>query len=380
MEFRLTEEQRMLREQVLRFARKEIVPRVREHDLAGTFDRVSWDKLGELGILGLHFPAEYGGGGGTVTSCVVVGEALGAAGVDGGLTLSYGAHSFLCGDTILIHGTEAVRKRYLPKLATGEWIGCMGLTEPGAGSDVAALRTRAERRDGGWVLDGTKMFITNGGVADVAVIYAKTDAAAGHGGISAFVVERGTKGFSVGKSLHKMGVRSSSTVELILEDCFVPDENLLGEPGMGFGMAMQTVEWDRSALLAPFVGAFEFLIERCCRYAKEREQFGRPIAAFQAVKHKIADLKIFLEAARTLVYRIAWLKDRGQGVNHLDAAVAKLFVGDESLRPCNDAMVLHGGYGYCHEYDVERVFRDGRLAPIGGGTSDIQKLLISKLM
>ena len=310
----------------------------------------------------------------------MVGEALGAAGVDGGLTLSYGAHSFLCGDTILVHGAEAVRNRYLPKLATGEWIGCMGLTEPGAGSDVAALRTRAERRDGGWVLDGTKMFITNGGVADVAVIYAKTDPAAGHGGISAFVVEKGTKGFSVGKSLHKMGVRTSSTVELVLEDCFVPEENLLGEPGMGFGMAMQTVEWDRSALLAPFVGAFEFLVERCCRYAKEREQFGRPIAAFQAVKHKIADLKIFLEAARTLVYRIAWLKDRGQGVNHLDAAVAKLFVGDESLRPCNDAMVLHGGYGYCHEYDVERVFRDGRLAPIGGGTSDIQKLIISRLM
>ena len=370
----------MLREEVLRFARKEIVPRVREHALAGTFDRVSGDKLGELGILGLHFAPEYGGGGGTVTSCVVVGEALGAAGVDGGLTLSYGAHSFLCGDTILVHGTEAVRKRYLPKLASGEWIGCMGLTEPGAGSDVAALRTRAERRDGGWVLDGTKMFITNGGVADVAVIYAKTDPAARHGGISAFVVEKGTKGFSVGKSLHKMGVRTSSTVELVLEDCFVPDENLLGEPGMGFGMAMQTVEWDRSALLAPFVGAFEFLVERCCRYAKEREQFGRPIAAFQAVKHKIADLKIFLEAARTLVYRIAWLKDRGQGVNHLDAAVAKLFVGDESLRPCNDAMVLHGGYGYCHEYDVERVFRDGRLAPIGGGTSDIQKLIISRLM
>ncbi|MBI5501421.1 MAG: acyl-CoA dehydrogenase family protein [Deltaproteobacteria bacterium] len=380
MDFRLTDEQKMLREQVLRFARNEIVPRVREHELASTFDRASWNKLGELGIFGLHFPPEYGGGGGTVTSCVVVGEALGAAGVDGGLTLSYGAHSFLCGDTILVHGSEAVRKRCLPKLASGEWIGCMGLTEPGAGSDVAALRTRADRRDGGWLLNGTKMFITNGAIADVAVIYAKTAPNAGHAGISAFVVEKGTPGFSVGRSLHKMGVRTSPTSELILEDCFVPDENLLGEPGAGFGMAMQTVEWDRSALLAPFVGAFEFLVERCCRYAKEREQFGRPIAAFQAVKHKIADLKIFLEAARTLVYRIAWLKDRGRGVNHLDAAVAKLFAGDESLRPCNDAVVLHGGYGYCHEYDVERVFRDGRLAPIGGGTSDIQKLIISRLM
>jgi len=380
MDFLLTDEQRMLREQVVRFARREIVPRVREHDLAAEFDFESWRKLGELGILGLHFPPEFGGTGGNVTSCVVVGEALGAAGVDGGLTLSYGAHSFLCGDTILVHGTDTVKRRCLPKLATGEWVGCMGLTEPGAGSDVAALRTRAERRGDGWVLSGTKMFITNGAIADVAVIYAKTDPQAGHAGISAFVVEKSAPGFSVGKRLHKMGVRSSPTSELILEDCFVPRENLLGEEGSGFGMAMQTVEWDRSALLAPFVGAVEFLIERCCVYAKEREQFGRPIASFQAVQHKIADLKIFLEAARTLVYRIAWLKDRGRGVNHLDAAIAKLFVGDASLQPTNDAVVLLGGYGYCHEYDVERVFRDGRLAPIGGGTSDIQKLIISRLM
>jgi butyryl-CoA dehydrogenase len=380
MDFLLTDEQHMLREQVFRFARKEIVPRVREHELAAEFDRKSWLKLGELGILGLHFPTEYGGGNGSVTSCVVVGEALGAAGVDGGLTLSYGAHSFLCGDTILRHGTEAMRRRWLPGLATGEAIGCMGLTEPGAGSDVAALRTRAERRGDGWVLNGTKMFITNGAIADVAVVYAKTDPAAGHAGISAFVVDTKTPGFSVGKRLHKMGVRTSPTSELILEDCVVPCECLLGEEGLGFGMAMQTVEWDRSALLAPFVGAVEYLIERCSTYAKEREQFGRPIAAFQAVKHKLADLKIFLEAARTLVYRIAWLKDQGRPVNHLDAAVAKLFVGDASLGPTNDAVVLFGGYGYCHEYDVERVFRDGRLAPIGGGTSDIQKMIISKLM
>ncbi|MBN1770872.1 MAG: acyl-CoA dehydrogenase family protein [Deltaproteobacteria bacterium] len=380
MDFRLTDEQRMLREQVLRFARREIVPRVRDHDRAEEFDRESWRKLGELGILGLHFPPEYGGGGGSVTSCVVVGEALGAAGVDGGLTLSYGAHSFLCADTILVHGTDAQRRRYLPKLATGEWIGCMGLTEPDAGSDVAALRCRAERRGDEWVLDGTKMFITNGALADVTVVYAKTDPKAGHAGISAFVVERGTPGFSIGKRLHKMGVRSSPTSELVFEDCAIPRESLLGEEGAGFPMAMQTVEWDRSALLAPFVGAFEFLLDRCCAYAKERRQFGRPIASFQAIKHKLADLKIFLEAARSLVYRIAWLKDRGQGVNHLDAAVAKLFVGDASLQPINDAVVLHGGYGYCHEYDVERVFRDSRLAPIGGGTSDIQKLIISRLM
>jgi alkylation response protein AidB-like acyl-CoA dehydrogenase len=380
MEFSLTGDQVQLKEQVLRFARQEIVPRVREHDLASEFDFESWRKLGDQGVLGLHLPEEFGGSGADVMTCVIVGEALGQAGVDGGLTLAYGAHSFLCADAILTQAIDAVKARCLPRLATGEWIGCMGLTEPGAGSDAAAIRTRADRVDGGWVLNGTKMFITNGGIADVAVVFAKTDPDAGHAGISAFVVFKGDKGFSAGRSLHKMGVRTSVTSELVFEDCFVPEEHLLGFEGAGFFLALQSVEWDRSTLLAPFLGATEFLIERCCRYAKEREQFGRPIASFEAVRHRIADLKIFVEAARSLVYRVAWCKDQGRPMNHLEASVAKLFIGDWSLGPCNDAVVLHGGYGYCHEYDVERVFRDSRLAPIGGGTSDIQKMIISKLM
>ena len=380
MDFGLTEEQLMFKEQVLKFARREIVPRVQEHDLQGKFDRQSWKRLGEFGILGLHFPEELGGSGADVMTSVLAAEALGEAGVDGGLTLSYGAHTYLCADTIFSHGTDEQRRKYIPRLAAGDWIGCMGLTEPGAGSDVASLRTRAQRDGSHWILNGTKMFITNGAIADVAVIYAKTDPSAGHSGISAFVVEKGTPGFSVSRSLNKMGVRTSPTSELVFEDCIIPAENLIGAEGSGFLMAMQTVEWDRSALLAPFVGAVSFLIQRCSRYAQEREQFGRPIAYFQAVRHKLADMKIFLEAARSLVYRIAWCKDQGRPLNHLEAAVAKLFVGDWSLGPTNDAMVLHGGYGYCHEYDVERVFRDGRLAPIGGGTSDVQKVLISRLM
>jgi alkylation response protein AidB-like acyl-CoA dehydrogenase len=380
MDFGLTEEQLMFKEQVLKFARREIVPRVQEHDLQGKFDRESWKRLGEFGILGLHFPEELGGSGADVMTSVLAAEALGEAGVDGGLTLSYGAHTYLCADTIFSHGTDEQRRKYIPRLAAGEWIGCMGLTEPGAGSDVASLRTRAQRDGSHWILNGTKMFITNGAIADVAVIYAKTDPSAGHSGISAFVVEKGTPGFSVSRSLNKMGVRTSPTSELVFEDCIIPAENLIGAEGSGFLMAMQTVEWDRSALLAPFVGAVSFLIQRCSRYAQEREQFGRPIAYFQAVRHKMADMKIFLEAARSLVYRIAWCKDQGRPLNHLEAAVAKLFVGDWSLGPTNDAMVLHGGYGYCHEYDVERIFRDGRLAPIGGGTSDVQKVLISRLM
>jgi butyryl-CoA dehydrogenase len=380
MDFALTDEQRMFKEQVLKFARREIAPRAQEHDLKGEFDFESWKRLGEFGILGLHFPEELGGGGADVLTTVLASEALGEAGVDGGLTLSYGAHTFLAADTIFRHGTDAQRKKYLPSLVTGEKIGCMGLTEPGAGSDVASLRTRAERKGDTWVLNGAKMFITNGAIADVAVIYAKTDPAAGHAGISAFIVEKGTPGFSVSRNLIKMGVRASPTSELAFVDCVIPAENLLGQEGCGFLMAMQTVEWDRSALIAPFLGAISFLIQRSTRYAQQREQFGRPIAYFQAVKHKLADMKIFLEAARSLVYRIAWCKDQGRPLNHLEAAIAKLFVGDWSLGPINDAMLIHGGYGYCHEYDVERVFRDSRLAPIGGGTSDVQKVLISRLM
>ncbi|HEY6005957.1 MAG TPA: acyl-CoA dehydrogenase family protein [Anaeromyxobacter sp.] len=380
MEFSLTPEQEALRREVLRFAREEIAPRVREHDLASRFDRQSWRRLGEMGILGLHLPPEYGGGGASVLSCTIVGEALGEAGVDGGLCLSYGAHSFLCADTILSHGTEAQRRRWLPRLATGESIGCMGLTEPGAGSDAAALSTRAVRAEGGYVLDGRKMFITNGGIADVAVIYARTGPEAGHAGISAFVVEKGAPGLSAGRDLQKLGMHSSVTSELVLDGCFVPEENRLGEEGNGYAMALRTVEWDRSTLLAPFLGQVQFLIDRSCAHAKERVQFGRPIASFQAVKHKIADLAILLEAARTLVYRVAWCKDQGRPLNALEAACAKLFVGEASLGPTNDAVVLHGGYGYCHEYDVERVFRDTRLAAIGGGTSDIQKLILSRLL
>jgi alkylation response protein AidB-like acyl-CoA dehydrogenase len=256
----------------------------------------------------------------------------------------------------------------------------MGLTEPGAGSDAASIKTRAERKGDAWVLNGGKIFITNGSIADVAVIYAKTNPEAGHEGISAFIVEKGTPGFSVSRNLHKMGCRTSPTSVLAFDDCSIPAENLLGVEGNGFMMSMQTVEWDRSTLLAPFIGGMQFCIERCAAYAQVREQFGRPISSFQAIKHKLAEMKIFLEAARSLIYRIAWCKDQGRPLNHLEAAVAKLFMGDWSLGPTNDAVTLHGGYGYCHEYDMERIFRDRSLAAIGGGTSEVQRLLISRLM
>jgi butyryl-CoA dehydrogenase len=380
MDFSFSEEQMIFRDQVIRFAAREIAPRSREHDLKGEFDFRSFRRLGEFGILGLHFPEELGGSDADVVTSTLAGEALGETGVDGGLTLSYGAHTFLCADTIFAHGTDSHRERYLPKLISGEWIGCMGLTEPGAGSDVASITTRAERRGDRYVLNGNKMFITNGPIADVAVVYAKTDKDLKHAGISAFIVEKGTPGFSAGKNLVKMGVRSSHTSELVFQDCQIPQENLLGQEGAGFNMAMQTVEWDRSTIMAPFVGGMAYALKRCIAYAKERRQFGRPIAEYQAIKHKLANIKIFIEAARSLIYRIAWCKDQGRPLNHLEAAVAKLFIGDWSLGPANDAVTLHGGYGYCHEYDVERNFRDSRLAPIGGGTSEITKRIIAKLI
>jgi len=380
MDFSLSKEQLMFKKEVVQFAKKEIVPRVQEYDLKEAFDFDSFRKLGAFGILGLHFPEKYGGEGADVVTTVIAGEALGEAGVDGGLTLSYGAHSFLCADTILCHASEVQKQRYLPKLATGEMIGCMALSEPDAGSDVASLSTTATRKGDRYVLDGTKMWITNGPIADVAVVYAKTAPELQHAGISAFIVEKGTPGFTAGQPLVKMGVRSSQTSELVFSNCEIPAENLLGNEGEGFLMAMQTVEWDRSALLAPFLGTANYLQKKCAQYAKGRVQFGRPIGHFQAIKHKLADIRIFGEAAKALVYRVAWYKDQGRPLNHLEAAIAKLFIGDYSLGPTNDAVVLHGGYGFTHEFDVERVFRDGRLAPIGGGTSEIQKKIISKLM
>ncbi|RJX29075.1 MAG: acyl-CoA dehydrogenase [Desulfarculus sp.] len=380
MDFAFTSEQRMFAEQVLRFAKNEIVPRCAEHDLNSRFDREAFNRLGRFGLLGLHFPEELGGSGADVVTSTLAGYALGLAGVDGGLTLSYGAHTYLCADTIFAHGTDEQRRKYVPRLAAGEWVGCMGLTEPGAGSDVAGLSTRAVQQGDSWVLNGAKMFITNGPVADVALVYAKTDPQARHAGISAFIVEKGTPGFSAGQPLKKMGVRASPTSELFFEDCRIPLDNLVGGEGQGFNMAMRTVEWDRSTLLAPMVGSMEYVLGKCAAYAKQRSQFGRPIAQFQAIKHKLAEMKIFVEAAKNLVFRIAWCKDQGRPLNHLEAAVAKLFVGDWSLGPSNEALLLHGGYGYCHEYEVERAFRDCRLAPIGGGTSEIQKMIISRLL
>ncbi len=380
MEFGFSEEQLLFRDTIYKYAKNEIVPLCEEADLKSEFSFEIWKKLGQMGLLGLPFPEEYGGQGADVVTCCLAGEALGHAGVDSGHMLALGAHTYLCTDTLFKHGNEEQKKKYVPKLASGEWIGCMGLTEPGAGSDAASLQTTAVKKGDRWILNGSKTFITNAPVANVCVVYATVDKSKKHAGISAFIVEKDFKGFSTGNPFHKMGVRASTTSEVFFEDCEVPEENVLGNIGEGFMYAHQTLEWDRSALLAPFVGAMQFMIEQCAKYACERVQFDKPIKSFQAIQHKLADMKVVLEAARLAVYRVASLKDAGYPINHLQASIAKAFVGDWGFKIASEAVQIFGGYGYIHDYPVERMLRDAKLAQIGGGTSEVQRLIISRLL
>jgi len=378
MDFRFSDEQKAFKDQVLKFSQKELAPLAEEADWKAEFCWEAWKKMGGFGLLGITFPEAYGRSGADVVTACLAGEAVAQGGAEGGLCLAWGAHTYLCGDTILRHGTEEQKKKYVPDLASGEWVGAMGLTEPGAGSDAASVRTTAVRKGDYYYLNGTKMFITNGPIADVMVVIAVTDKEKKGAGISAFIVEKNYAGFSVGRELKKMGVRASTTGELVFDDCPVPAENILRREGEGFLIALGTVEWDRSTLLAPSLGGLEYALEACVSYAKERRQFDRPIASFQAIQHKLADMKVIIEAMRLLIYRVAWLKDQGKGINPVEAAVAKLYVGELGMKAAHDAVQIHGGYGFMHEYPVERLYRDTRLGSIGGGTSEIMRLIIAR--
>ncbi len=380
MEFGFTEEQEMFRDTVYRYAKKEIVDLCEEADLKSEFSFEVWKKLGELGLLGLPFPEELGGSGADVVTCCLAAEALGHAGVDQGHLLALGAHTYLCADTIYKHGTEEQLNKYIPKLATGEWIGCMGLTEPGAGSDAASLSTTAVKEGDKWILNGSKTFITNAPVCNVCVVYATVDKKLKHQGITAFIVDSENPGFTTGEPFHKTGVRASTTSEVFLDNCEVPESALLGEVGKGFEYTHETLSWDRSSLLAPFVGAMQFMIEECCRYSQEREQFGKPINKFQAIQHKLADMKVIMEGVKMTMYRVAWEKDMGMPLNHMHTSIAKAFVGDWGLKAASEAVQIFGGYGYIHDYPVERALRDSKLAQIGGGTSEVQRFIISRLL
>lgn len=375
MDFEWSEEYQMIRRMVRDFAEKEIVPRAEEIDETDQFPADIFRRMGELGILGLPFPEKYGGSGGDYISLVIALEEIGRA--SGSLALILDAHTSLCSEPIYLFGTEEQKQKYLVPLAQGKAIGAFGLTEPQAGSDAGATRTRAVRDGNEWVLNGQKIFITNGSVADIFVVTAKTDPEAGTRGISAFLVEKGTPGFHVGRDEKKMGMKGSVTSELFFEDCRIPLGNLLGRENEGFKQFLQTLDAGRVAIAALAVGIAQGAFDKALAYAKERRQFGQPIANFQAIQWMLAESATDLEAARLLIYRAAWLRQQGRRFTQ-EAAMAKLFATEASERICRKALQIHGGYGYVREYGVERMYRDQRLCSIGEGTNEIQRLVIAR--
>ncbi len=375
MEFELSEEHRMIQRTVREFAEKEIAPRAEEIDETDRFPEDLFRRMGELGILGLPFPEEYGGSGGDYIALVLALEEI--ARVSGTMAIILDAHTSLCCEPIYLFGTEEQRRKYLVPLARGEKIGAFGLTEPQAGSDAGATRTRAVREGDHWVINGQKCFITNGSVADVVVLTAKTDPEAGTRGISAFIVEKGTPGFRPGRDEKKMGLKGSVTSELFFEDCRIPAENLLGKENEGFKQFLTTLDAGRVAIAAMALGLAQGAFERSVAYAKQRVQFGQPIANFQAIQWMIAEMATEIEAARLMVYRAALMRTKGVRFTK-EAAMAKLFTTEMSERVCRKAIQIHGGYGYIREYAVERMYRDQRLCAIGEGTNEIQRLVIAR--
>jgi alkylation response protein AidB-like acyl-CoA dehydrogenase len=378
MEFSLSDEQKLLRQQIVQFAQKELNPGAAERDHDQVFPRELWLKCGELGLQGLPVPEEYGGGGLDPLSTAIALDALGYGCHDGGLVFSICAHLLPCVVPIWKYGSEEQKRRYLPDLCNGKLVAVNAMSEPDSGSDAFAMRTRAERDGDGYRLNGTKTFSSNGPVADLAVVFAVTDQAKGyHGGVSAFLVEKGTPGFRSGRKFAKLGLRSSPMGELVFEDVRVPAGALLGAPGAGSTLFTHSMDWERTCLFATNVGAMERLLERSVEYARTRVQFGQAIGKFQAVSHRIADMKVRLEAARLLVYKAAWELERSRNAM-LSASVAKLFVSEALVETALGAVQVLGGYGFMTEYEVERPLRDAVGSTIYSGTSEMQRNIIAR--
>ncbi|MFI5118236.1 MAG: acyl-CoA dehydrogenase [Terriglobales bacterium] len=375
MNFQLSDEQLQLKKMVRDFAEREIAPNVMKWDEPGTFPLETVKELGKLGLMGTIFPTEYGGAGMGYVEYVTAIEELSR--VDGSVGIIVAAHTSLCSNHIFIAGNEEQRRKYVPKLATGEFIGAWGLTEPGAGSDAGGARCSAVRRGNNWVLNGTKTFITNGHYADVAVVVAVTDRTAHTHGLSAFVVEKGTKGFRSGKKENKLGLRASDTSELIFEDCEIPAENLLGQEGHGFVDAMKILDGGRISIAALGLGIAQGAYEAALKYSKERKQFGQPISQFQAIAFKLADLATEIDAARLLTHRAAAMKDAGMKTT-LESSMAKLYASEVAVKCANEGVQIHGGYGFIKDYPAEKFYRDVKLCTIGEGTSEIQRLVIAR--
>ena len=374
MEFGLTKEQELVKQMVKNFALNEVKPIAAEVDETEKFPIDNVKKMGELGMMGIPFPKEYGGAGGDVLSYILTVEELSKVCATTGVIVS--AHTSLSAGAINDFGTEEQKQKYLVPLAKGEKIGAFGLTEPGAGTDAAGQQTTAVLEGDHYVLNGSKIFITNGGVADIFVIFAMTDKKQGTRGISAFIVEKSFPGFSIGKVEEKLGIRGSSTTELIFENCIVPKENLLGKEGKGFGMAMKTLDGGRIGIAAQALGIAEGAYEEAIKYMKERKQFGRNLGAFQGLQWMIAEIDTKIEAARHLVYKAAWLKQNKLPYT-VDAARAKLFAAEVAMEVTTKAVQIHGGYGYTKDYPVERMMRDAKITEIYEGTSEVQKMVIS---
>lgn len=374
MEFQLSDEQKMITKMVRDFAEKEIAPTVHQRDEEEVFDRSIVDKLGELGLMGIFFPEEYGGGGGDYMSYILANEEL--ARVDDSIACSYAASVSLCAWPIYTYGTEEQKQKYLVPLAEGTKLGAFGLTEPNAGTDSAQQQSHAEKVGDHYVLNGSKIFITNGGAADIYVVFAMTDKSQGTKGISAFILEKGMPGFTFGKKEHKLGIHGSQTMELVFQDVVVPKENLLGEEGKGFKIAMTSLDGGRIGVAAQALGIAQAALEAAVQYSKERTQFGKPISKFQGISFMLADMATRLDAARLLTYRAAYLKGAGLPYSK-EAAMAKMYASDAAMAIATDAVQIFGGYGYTREYPVERLLRNAKITQIYEGTNQVQRMVIS---
>jgi alkylation response protein AidB-like acyl-CoA dehydrogenase len=375
MEFDYSAEQIQLRRSVREFTESEMRPHVLEWDEGQIFPLDAVKKLGRLGYLGAIFPEELGGAGlGYIDYAIIIEE---LARVDPSVGLIVAAHTSLCTNHILTAGSDAQKLKYIPKLATGEWIGCWSLTEPDAGSDAAGTRTTAAHRDSKWILNGGKTFTTNAHFAQVCVAMAVTNRAASHHGISAFLIEAGTQGFRVGKKENKLGMRASSTGEVLFTDCELPECHLLGKEGEGFVDSLRILDGGRISIAALAVGTAQGAYDAALSYSKHRKQFGRFISEFQTIQNKLADMATDLDASRLLVYRAAHMKDQGKRVTK-ESSMAKLFSSEAAVRICDQAVQIHGGYGFIKDYPVEKFYRDVKLCTIGEGTSEIQRLVIAR--
>jgi alkylation response protein AidB-like acyl-CoA dehydrogenase len=376
MDFEFTEEQKMVFDGAKKFAEKELAPAVGELDAKQEVNLAALKKLGELGYLGMTVPEEYGGSG--LGMVAYAGAMIEFSKVDAGTAVGVSVQNSLVNDALIMFGTEDQKRRFLPKLASGEWMGCFSLTEAGAGSDPGSLRASAVRQGDSFLLNGTKNFTTNGSFADVIIAFFCTDKEKGAKGISAFLVPKETPGYAVGKHENKLGIRTSSTTELVFTDCRIPAENLLGQENRGLSIALATLDCGRVGIAAQAIGIAEAALEESVRYSKERTQFGKLLSEFQAMQFMLADMAVDVEVAKTMLYRVAWIKDSGNRRFTKESAMVKLFASEMAHRVCHKALQIHGGYGFMKEYKVERLYRDQRITEIYEGTSEIQRLVIAR--